>query len=46
MKTWAILFQDVLDRDRQGKSYGQIPWRLGVLEPQAASAPAAEADGS
>jgi len=28
-----FLFQGVLDKDRQGKSYGAIPWRLGVLEP-------------
>jgi len=28
-----FLFQGVLDRHRQGKSYGQIPWRLGMLEP-------------
>lgn len=26
------LFQGVLDRDRQGKKYGEIPWRLGLLE--------------
>jgi hypothetical protein len=26
-----FLFQGVLDRDRQGKPYGQIPWRLGLL---------------
>jgi hypothetical protein len=28
-----FLFQGVLDRDRRGKPYGQIPWRLGILEP-------------
>jgi hypothetical protein len=28
-----LLFQGVADRDRQGKSYGEIPWRLGLLEP-------------
>jgi hypothetical protein len=28
-----FLFQGVLDKDRVGKPYGQIPWRLGVLEP-------------
>ena len=28
-----FLFQGVLDRDRRGKKYGQIPWRLGMLEP-------------
>jgi hypothetical protein len=28
-----VLFQGVLDRDRSGKKYGEIPWRLGLLEP-------------
>jgi Glycosyl hydrolase family 62 len=28
-----LLYQGVSDADRQGKPYGQIPWRLGVLEP-------------
>lgn len=28
-----FLFQGVSDRDRQGRQYGQIPWRLGILEP-------------
>lgn len=28
-----FLFQGVLDRDRAGKQYGEIPWRLGILEP-------------
>jgi hypothetical protein len=27
-----FLFQGVADRDRQGKNYGEIPWRLGLLE--------------
>ncbi len=27
------LFQGVLDLDRNGKPYGQIPWRLGLLTP-------------
>lgn len=27
-----FLFQGVLERDRAGKSYGEIPWRLGLLE--------------
>lgn len=36
-----FLFQGVLDRERAGKSYGEIPWRLGLLEPADASAPAA-----
>jgi len=28
-----FVFQGCLDKDRQGKSYGQIPWRLGVMGP-------------
>jgi len=28
-----FLFQGVTDRERQGKQYGEIPWRLGILEP-------------
>ncbi len=28
-----FLFQGVLDKDRRGKGYGRIPWRLGLLEP-------------
>lgn len=28
-----FVFQGVLDAQRQGKSYGDIPWRLGLLEP-------------
>src|SRR4051812_31617187 len=27
-----FLFQGVLEKDRAGKPYGQIPWRLGMLE--------------
>ena len=27
-----FLFQGVLDKERAGKNYGQIPWRLGILE--------------
>lgn len=27
-----LLFQGVLDKDRRG-TYGEIPWRLGLLEP-------------
>ncbi len=27
-----LVFQGVLDTDRQGKSYGEIPWSLGLLE--------------
>lgn len=29
-----FLFQGVLDQNRRGKNYGQIPWRLGILKPQ------------
>ncbi|MEM6842244.1 MAG: non-reducing end alpha-L-arabinofuranosidase family hydrolase [Bacteroidota bacterium] len=29
-----FIFQGVLHQDRQGKPYGQIPWDLGLLEPQ------------
>jgi hypothetical protein len=28
-----FLFQGVSDKEKAGKSYGQIPWRLGILEP-------------
>jgi hypothetical protein len=28
-----FLFQGVRDRDRTGKPYGEIPWRLGLLSP-------------
>jgi hypothetical protein len=28
-----FVFQGALDKERQGKSYGEIPWRLGILEP-------------
>ena len=31
--TLRFLFQGVKDSDRSGKPYGQIPWRLGLLEP-------------
>jgi endo-1,4-beta-xylanase len=27
-----FLIQGVLDSDREGKKYGEIPWRLGMLE--------------
>lgn len=27
-----LLFQGVLEKDRQGKGYGEIPWKLGLLE--------------
>jgi hypothetical protein len=29
-----FVFQGVLDRDRQGRGYGEIPWRLGLLRPE------------
>ncbi len=29
----AFVFQGVLDRDRAGKKYGEIPWSLGLLRP-------------
>jgi hypothetical protein len=28
-----FLFQGVSNRERAGKPYGQIPWRLGTLKP-------------
>jgi hypothetical protein len=28
-----FVFQGVLDKDMRGKRYGEIPWRLGILEP-------------
>jgi hypothetical protein len=28
-----FLFQGVLDAERKGKPYGEIPWRLGLLRP-------------
>lgn len=36
-----IIFQGVLDKDRKGKGYGDIPWRLGLLR----LAPASRAAG-
>ena len=27
-----LLFQGVSDEERKGKPYGQIPWRLGILD--------------
>jgi hypothetical protein len=29
-----LLYQGVSDADRAGKQYGDIPWRLGLLEPE------------
>ena len=31
LKNLKFLFQGVSDKDRAGKSYGEIPWRLGIL---------------
>ena len=31
---FQIVFQGVLDTNRRGKNYGEIPWRLGLLKPQ------------
>ena len=28
-----FLFQGVRDEDKEGKRYGQIPWKLGILQP-------------
>ena len=33
-----LLFQGVRDRERQGKTYGEIPWRLGLLHVTSLSA--------
>jgi hypothetical protein len=30
-----FLFQGMLDRDKAGKSYGEFPWRIGMLTPAA-----------
>ncbi len=29
----VFLFQGVSDQERRGKKYGEIPWRLGLLQP-------------
>lgn len=29
---FRVVFQGVLEEDREGKVYGEIPWRLGLLE--------------
>lgn len=36
-KSLRFVFQGVLDKDRAGKPYGRIPWRLGLLEPRPAA---------
>jgi hypothetical protein len=28
-----FVFQGMLDKEKAGKSYGQFPWRIGVLTP-------------
>lgn len=28
-----FIFQGVMEKDRQGKGYGAIPWKLGLMEP-------------
>lgn len=33
-----MVFQGVLNKDRAGKKYGEIPWRLGLLEQVSAAA--------
>lgn len=33
-KALRMVFQGVRDADRAGKRYGQIPWRLGLIEPR------------
>jgi hypothetical protein len=30
----GFIYQGVLDPDRRGKAYGDIPWRLGLLTPE------------
>ncbi|MGC9319469.1 MAG: non-reducing end alpha-L-arabinofuranosidase family hydrolase [Armatimonadota bacterium] len=40
-----FLFQGVTDRERAGKPYGEIPWRLGMLEPAQSRGQAAEPRG-
>ncbi len=31
-RSLSLLFQGVLDKDRQGLEYGAIPWRLGLMD--------------
>jgi hypothetical protein len=35
----GFVFQGVLDPDRRGKKYGEIPWKLGVLTPAGVPSP-------
>ena len=30
-----FVFQGVLEKDKAGKGYGQLPWRIGILTPAA-----------
>jgi hypothetical protein len=34
-KRLRFVFQGMLDRDKAGKSYGEFPWRIGMLTPSA-----------
>lgn len=34
-----FVFQGLWDKDKAGKSYGQFPWRIGILTPAGAAAP-------
>lgn len=36
---WTFLFQGMLESEKQNKSYGQFPWRLGLLTGEASSQP-------
>jgi hypothetical protein len=41
-----FLFQGVLEQDRAGKPYGEIPWKLGLLKFPVAVGPKSGADAS
>lgn len=28
-----FLFQGVLEREKKGRTYGELPWRIGLLRP-------------
>jgi hypothetical protein len=32
-KALRFVFQGVLEKDKAGRNYGQIPWRIGLLTP-------------
>ena len=38
-KNLRLLFQGALQKEKAGRSYGQIPWRLGMLTPLPGPAP-------